>query len=125
MVRTDERQVALEAAASLARSLARSQEYRDLERAQEAVHQDQRARALLGSFQELQQEQQTLSWDDLGEGRRKRLQLMWQEMNEYSVTAEYFRAQDALIEMFREVNSTVSAALGFDYASTCAPGCCS
>lgn len=115
---------ALEAAERLARTLARSPQYAAFERTQEAVHGDAQAREMLRAFQELQQEQQANWWDGLGEGRRKRLQRMWEEMNQYPVTADYLRAQDALIDMFREVNSLLTGELGFDYASLCAPGCC-
>lgn len=115
---------ALEAAERLARTLTRSAEYAAFERAQEAVHEDARAREMLRAFQELQWEQQANWWDGLGEERRKRLQGMWEEMNQYPVTADYLRAQDGLVDLFREVNSLLTEGLGFDYASLCAPGCC-
>ncbi len=115
---------ALEAAGHLARTLARSAEYAAFERAQEAVHEDARAREMLRAFQELQWEHQANWWDGLGEGRRKRLQRMWEEMNQYPTTADYLRSQERLVDLFREVNSLLAEELGFDYASLCAPGCC-
>lgn len=117
-------QDAFRAADDLAGSLARSPQYAAFERAQEAAHQDPRAREMVRAFQELQWEMQANWWDGLQEGRRKRLQQMWEEMNQYSVVADYLRAQDDLVKMFREVNSLLREQLGFDYASLCAPGCC-
>ncbi|GAK56664.1 hypothetical protein U27_03627 [Candidatus Vecturithrix granuli] len=107
-------------AKTFAKILASSQDFQKFYAAQERFHQDQEARALVGTFQEKQRKFQearmrgtTLHDDDLDELRR-----LQQDVQRNQTIMAWAKAQQEVIRLIQSANQTISAAAGFDFGQT-------
>jgi cell fate (sporulation/competence/biofilm development) regulator YlbF (YheA/YmcA/DUF963 family) len=110
---------------AFAEALAGTPEFQAFEDAAVAFRQDRAAQEAVRLFQEKQRSLQMmqqlgmLTEDELDELKRMR-----EAMVNHPRVRAYVEAQDELMVVCQAAAKELSAAIGLDFASACAPGCC-
>lgn len=109
-----------EAVAELAVSLKAHPAYSALRAAHQALQVDEEAQQLLEDLQARQRQLQ-LSANGTGEAEFKK---QLERFYALPVVATYHEAEDALVDLLKEVDGVISATAGIDFAANAKRSCC-
>jgi len=119
--------VVLEVSKKLARAIGESMPFRKYEKATEHLRADQEAQRLLSEFQKAQQNLRMMqSWGGATEKDLEQFDKQQEKLFSNPTLREYFKSQEDLVSMLKELNVFISEKLGFDFANLTKPagGCC-
>ncbi|MFW5801432.1 MAG: YlbF family regulator [Spirochaeta sp.] len=119
---------AVDAADALAKQLTAGPTYTAFQAQVDALRADQEALAVLQDFQNEQHTfQQAQHYGGDSRELLEQLQEKERRVTEHPVLSAFFAAQQALIDELAEVNASITANLGYDFAALAKPagGCCS